>query len=122
MKKMISLLVVIGVISGCSTISKLTVKEYTSSSGQKVTAGRYKPEADNQCQLRRKMASSWGFKGRMDPDRRYDEIVMQAVGKADELKANYIFIDVPSGSGDGGIDKNNSYAGIYYYHCQNPPN
>ncbi|MBI1424441.1 MAG: hypothetical protein GC149_13435 [Gammaproteobacteria bacterium] len=121
MNKVLSLLLVMGVMSGCSTISKLTVKEYTNSSGQKVTAGRYKPEADNQCQLRRKMASSWGFEGRMDPDKRFEEIAMTAVEKAAGLKANYIYIVVPSGDSDGGVDKNNSYADIYYYYCKNPP-
>ncbi|MEJ2361538.1 MAG: hypothetical protein P8Z75_08945 [Gammaproteobacteria bacterium] len=121
MKKMLSLLVAISVVSACSTISKLTVKEYTTSSGQKVTAGRYKPEAENQCQRRKKSSASWGFKGHLDPDGRYNEIVMQAVERAPSLKANYVYIHVPSSAGGGEGDINYSLAGVIYYHCQNPP-
>jgi uncharacterized protein YceK len=121
MKKAINLLVVISVISGCSTISKLTIKEYTNSSGHKVTAGRYKPEADNQCQQRKKLSASWGFQGRLDPDARYDEIVMQAVDRASALNANYVYVVVPTGISDRG-DVDASVADIYYYHCKNQPN
>jgi len=122
MKKALSLLVVIGVISGCSTFSKLTIKEYTNSSGQKVSAGRYKPEADNQCQLRKKLSASWGFKGHLDPDERYNEIVMQAIDRASSLNANYVYIIVPSSVSGGEGDMNDSVAYTYYYNCKNPPN
>lgn len=121
MKKTISLLVVIGVISGCSTISKLTIKEYTNSSGHKVIAGRYKPEAENQCQQRKKASASWGFKGHLDPDGRYNEIVMQAIERAPSLKANYVYIVLPNNTSVGGVDVNYSAADIYYYKCNNPP-
>jgi len=106
-------------VSACSTISKLTVKEYTNTSGQKVVAGRYKPEADNQCQLRKKAGASWGFKGRLDPDGRYNEVVMQAIERAPSLQANYVYVVVPTGAGDG--DVNSTIASIYYYQCKNPP-
>lgn len=122
MKKALGLVVVFALMSGCSTISKLTINEYTNSSGQKVTAGRYKPEADNQCQLRKKLSASWGFQGRLDPDARYEEIVMKSINRVSSFHANYVYIVVPTGIRGGEGDVDSSVADIYYYHCKNPPN
>lgn len=121
MKNTISLLVVIGLISGCSAMSKLTVKEYTASSGQKVAVGRYKPEADNQCKIQKKLSAGWGFNGKLDPDGTYNDIVRTAVARAPSHHANYVYVVIPTGMSSEGSDVSNSVAYTYYYNCKNPP-
>ena len=120
--KRMTIVVLAGMLSACSTIGQLTVKDYQAKSGQRVMAGQAEPKAEYQCQKLAQERHDWGMKGNMDKAGATQRVTAAAVEAAPGRGANYAHIMPPSDTSIGGININAfKDAQVAYYKCAGLP-
>jgi len=109
-------------LAACQTMGGLTVKDYTSKSGQRVMAGQAEPKAEYNCQKLAQEKQDWGLKGNMDKVGATERVTATAVENAPGKGANYAYIMAPAQMGIGAVNVNAfSDAQVAYYKCNNLP-
>jgi hypothetical protein len=121
-KKRMTIVVVAGMLTACSTIGQLTVKDYQARSGQRVMAGQAEPKAGYQCQKLAQERHDWGMKGNMDKAGATQRVTAAAVEAAPGRGANYAHVMPPSDTSIGGVNINTfKDAQVAYYKCASLP-
>jgi hypothetical protein len=121
-KKRMTIVVLAGMLTACSTIGQLTVKDYQAKSGQRVMAGQAEPKADYQCQKVAQERHDWGMKGNMDKAGATQRVTSAAVEAAPGRGANYAHVMPPSDASIGGVNINAfKDAQVAYYKCASLP-
>ena len=121
-KNRMTIVVLAGMLSACSTIGQLTVKDYQAKSGQRVMAGQAEPKADYQCQKLAQERHDWGMKGNMDKAGATQRVTAAAVDAAPGRGANYAHVMPPSDTSIGGVNINAfKDAQVAYYKCASLP-
>jgi hypothetical protein len=121
-KKRMTIVVVTGMLTACSTIGQLTVKDYQARSGQRVMAGQAEPKGDYQCQKLAQERHDWGMKGNMDKAGATQRVTAAAVEAAPGRGANYAHVMPPSDTSIGGVNINTfKDAQVAYYKCASLP-
>jgi hypothetical protein len=116
-----SVLMGLGLV-GCSAVGQLTVKDYKSSSGQRVVAGQAEPKAEYGCQRVTQESQDWGLGGNMNRAGATQRITQAAVDSAPAKGANYVHIITPSEASLGGFNVNAfKDAQVVYYKCASLP-
>ena len=109
-------------LTACQTMGGLTVKDYTSKSGQRVMAGQAEPKAEYGCQKLAQEKEAWGVSGSMNTVSAMERVTSAAVEKAPGKGGNYAYIMAPSQVGVGGMNVNAfSDAQVAYYKCNSLP-
>ena len=109
-------------LTACQTMGGLTVKDYTSKSGQRVMAGQAEPKAEYGCQKLAQEKEAWGVSGSMNTVSAMERVTSAAVEKAPGRGGNYAYIMAPSQVGVGGMNVNAfSDAQVAYYKCNSLP-
>ena len=126
MKKTSHLLLFIGLsafaLSGCSSLSKLTIQENKGAGGEKIVVGQYKPKEENAGAAKKTEKQGWGLSGHFNPIGTRGKIVKSAVETAPKEKANYVYMDIPAQVTVMGIPLNLfSKAEVTYYDCKKVP-
>jgi hypothetical protein len=117
-----TIVVLAGMLSACSTIGQLTVKDYQAKSGQRVMAGQAEPKAEYQCQKLAQERHDWGMKGNMDKAGATQRVTAAAVDAAPGRGANYAHVMPPSDTSIGGVNINAfKDAQVAYYKCASLP-
>jgi len=121
-RKRMTIVVLAGILSACSTIGQLTVKDYQAKSGQRVMAGQAEPKAEYQCQKLAQERHDWGMKGNMDKAGATQRVTAAAVEAAPGRGANYAQVMPPSDTSIGGVNINAfKDAQVAYYKCASLP-
>ena len=121
-KKHMTIVVLAGLLTACSTIGQLTVKDYQAKSGQRVMAGQAEPKADYQCQKLAQERHDWGMKGNLDKAGATQRVTAAAVEAAPGRGANYAHVMPPSDTSIGGVNINTfKDAQVAYYKCASLP-
>ena len=121
-KKRMTIVVLAGMLSACSTVGQLTVKDYQAKSGQRVMAGQAEPKAEYQCQKLAQERHDWGMKGNMDKAGATQRVTAAAVEAAPGRGANYAHVMPPSDTSIGGVNINAfKDAQVAYYKCASLP-
>jgi hypothetical protein len=121
-KNRMTIVVLAGMLSACSTIGQLTVKDYQAKSGQRVMAGQAEPKAEYQCQKLAQERHDWGMKGNMDKAGATQRVTAAAVDAAPGRGANYAHVMPPSDTSIGGVNINAfKDAQVAYYKCASLP-
>jgi hypothetical protein len=121
-KNRMTIVVLAGMLSACSTIGQLTVKDYQAKSGQRVMAGQAEPKADYQCQKLAQERHDWGMKGNLDKSGATQRVTAAAVEAAPGRGANYAHVMPPSDTSIGGVNINAfKDAQVVYYKCASLP-
>jgi hypothetical protein len=121
-KKRMTIVVLAGMLSACSTIGQLSVKDYQAKSGQRVMAGQAEPKADYHCQKLAQERHDWGMKGNMDKAGATQRVTAAAVEAAPGRGANYAHVMPPSDTSIGGVNINTfKDAQVAYYKCASLP-
>src|SRR3954447_2318846 len=109
-------------LAACQTMGGLTVKDYTSKSGQRVMAGQAEPKAEYGCQKLAQEKEAWGVSGSMNTVSAIERVTSSAVEKAPGRGGNYAYIMAPSQVGVGGMNVNAfSDPQVTYYKCKGLP-
>lgn len=121
-KNRMTIVVLAGMLSACSTIGQLTVKDYQAKSGQRVMAGQAEPKAEYQCQKLAQERHDWGMKGNMDKAGATQRVTAAAVEAAPGRGANYAHVMPPSDTSIGGVNINAfKDAQVAYFKCASLP-
>jgi hypothetical protein len=121
-KNRMTIVVVAGMLTACSTIGQLTVKDYQAKSGQRVMAGQAEPKAEYQCQKLAQERHDWGMKGNLDKAGATQRVTAAAVDAAPGRGANYAHVMPPSDTSVGGVNINTfKDAQVAYYKCASLP-
>lgn len=122
LKNRMTIVVLAGMLSACSTIGQLTVKDYQAKSGQRVMAGQAEPKAEYQCQKLAQERHDWGMKGNMDKAGATQRVTAAAIEAAPGRGANYAHVMPPSDTSIGGVNINAfKDAQVAYYKCASLP-
>ncbi len=106
------------VLSGCSAIGRLTVRDYTASNGEHVMIGQAEPESDYQCTKIAQETEAWGLTGNMDKAAAVERMREVALEKMPPRHANYAYLMVPSETSIMGFNINAfDDAEVAYYRC-----
>ena len=109
-------------LAGCSAIGRLTVKDYTAKSGERVMAGQAEPKDEYNCRKLSQEEQDWGLSGNMDKAAAMERVTTVAVDTAPKKGANYAYVIAPSEVGVLGFNVNAfSDAEVAYYQCANLP-
>lgn len=116
----------LAMLAGCSSIQqsmgRLTVKDYTAKSGQRVMAGQAEPKDEYGCTKLVQEKEDFGLSGSMNKTAAIERITQVAVDAAPSKGANYAYVIVPSESSVMGFNVNAfSDAEVAYYKCSNLP-
>lgn len=121
-KNRMTIVVLAGMLSACSTIGQLTVKDYQAKSGQRVMAGQAEPKADYRCDKLAQERHDWGMKGNLDKAGATQRVTAAAVEAAPGRGANYAHVMPPSDTSIGGVNINTfKDAQVVYYKCASLP-
>src|SRR5688572_30390670 len=121
-KNSMSIVVLAGMLSACSTIGQLTVKDYQAKTGQRVMAGQAEPKAEYRCQKLAQEKRDWGITGNMDRVGAIQKVTAVAVETAASKGSNYAHIMTPAQVNVGMLNVNAfSDARVAYYRCANLP-
>jgi hypothetical protein len=121
-KKRTTIVVLAGMLTACSTIGQLSVKDYQAKSGQRVMAGQAEPKAEYQCQKLAQERHDWGMKGNLDKAGATQRVTASAVEAAPGRGANYAHVMPPSDTSIGGVNINTfKDAQVAYYKCASLP-
>lgn len=123
MLKQISIIVPVALsLTACSAIGRLTVKDYTAASGERVMAGQAEPKSEYDCRKLAQEEQDWGLSGNMDKATAMERVTRVAVDTAPGKGANYAYIIAPSETSIMGFNVNAfSDAEVAYYRCENLP-
>lgn len=109
-------------VAGCSAIGRLTVKDHTAKSGERVMAGQAEPKDEYNCRKLSQEEQDWGLSGNMDKAAAMERVTSVAVETAPKKGANYAYIIAPSETSILGFNVNAfSDAEVAYYQCANLP-
>ena len=109
-------------LCACSTLGRLTVKDYTAASGERVMAGQAEPKSEYDCRKLAQEEQDWGLSGNMDKAAAMERVTRVAVDTAPGKGANYAYIIAPSETSVMGFNVNAfSDAEVAYYRCERLP-
>ena len=121
-KNRMTIVVLAGMLTACSTVGQLTVKDYQAKSGQRVMAGQAEPKADYRCDKLAQERHDWGMKGNLDKAGATQRVTAAAVEAAPGRGANYAHVMPPSDTSIGGVNINTfKDAQVVYYKCASLP-
>ncbi|HKU16485.1 MAG TPA: hypothetical protein VJQ52_18995 [Steroidobacteraceae bacterium] len=107
---------------GCNTMGRITVKDYTAASGERVMAGQAEPKSEYQCQQVAKEDHDWGVKESMNKAGAIQALTQAAVQAAPGKGANYAFLNVPGEATVGIVNVNAlNDPEVLYYKCASLP-
>ena len=109
-------------VAGCSTMGRITVKDYTAASGQRVMAGQAEPKSEYQCQKLLEEAHDWGMKESMNKAAAIEKLTQAAVAAAPGKGANYAYLHLPGEATVGALNVNAfNDPEVIYYKCASLP-
>lgn len=109
-------------VAACTTLGRLTVKDYTAKTGERVMAGQAEPKDDYNCRKISQEDQNWGLSGNMNKSEAMERVTEVAVNAAPSKGANYVYVIAPAEVGVMGFNVNAfSDAEVAYYHCSNLP-
>jgi hypothetical protein len=118
----LSLAFVAVLLSACSAVGQLTVKNYQAKTGERVLAGQAEPKSEYKCEKLSQETKEWGFKGNLDRATATERVTQGAVDAAPAKGANYVYVMTPSEKSIGGFNVNAfSDAQLAYFKCSNLP-
>src|SRR6187401_3726292 len=82
-------------LAGCSTMGRITVKDYTAASGQRVMAGQAEPKSEYQCRKLLEEEHDWGMKESVNKAGAIEQLTQTAVQAAPGKGANYAYLHIP---------------------------
>ena len=117
-----SVLPLLAVLAGCNTVGRITVKDYTAASGQRVMVGQAEPKSEYQCRKLLEEEHDWGMKESMNKPAAIEKLTRTAVEAAPGKGANYAFVQVP-GETTVGVVNVNAFKDpkVAYYKCASLP-
>ncbi|HEX7046116.1 MAG TPA: hypothetical protein VF275_00905 [Gammaproteobacteria bacterium] len=122
LKKIVIMIGLMLAVTACSAIGRLTVKDHTADSGERVMAGQAEPRDEYNCRKVAQEEQDWGLTGNMNKAAAMERITEVAVNTAPEKDANYAFIIAPAETSIMGFNVNAfSDAEVAYYRCENLP-
>lgn len=121
----VSLVVLASLLASCSTMGRITVKDYQAKTGERVMAGQAEPKDAYACEQISKEAvdKNWGLKaGLFNQAEAIERITAAAVDAAPAKGANYAHVILPSEFGTGGLNLN-ALRDVYvaHYKCASLP-
>lgn len=120
--KYIAIIAAVAALAGCSTLGRLTAKDYTSSSGQRVLVAQAEPESGYACNEVGQVTHDWGFSQRSNQGAAMEKLRQTAADEAAAKGANYAYVDIPSDSSFMGFNVNAfKDAKVTYYKCDSLP-
>lgn len=110
------------VLVGCNTMGRITVKDYTAASGERVMAGQAEPRGEYQCQKLVQEDHDWGVKESVGKAAAIEKLTQTAVQAAPGKGANYAYLHLP-GDVTVGIVNVNAFNDpeVVYYKCASLP-
>src|SRR4029450_8430677 len=90
-----SIIPLIALLTGCNTMGRITVKDYTAASGQRVMAGQAEPKGEYQCRKLVEEEHDWGVKESVDKAGAIERLTQTAVQAAPGKGANYAYLHLP---------------------------
>lgn len=122
LKNLAVLAMILMTVTACSAIGRLTVKDYTADSGERVMAGQAEPKDEYDCRKVAQEAQDWGLSGNMDKAAAMERVTKVAVDTAPGKGANYAYIIAPGETSIMGFNVNAfSDAEVAYYRCNSLP-
>ena len=126
MRRLLPVALLAVAVGACSamqnSVGRLTVKDYTSKSGQRVMAGQAEPRTEYNCRTLVQERQDWGLKGNMDKAASIERVTAVAVDSAPGKGANYAHVIVPSQTSVMGFNVNAfKDAQVGYYKCASLP-
>jgi hypothetical protein len=117
-----SVIPLIALLAGCNTMGRITVKDYTAASGQRVMVGQAEPKGEYQCRKLLEEEHDWGMKESVDKAGAIERLTQAAVQAAPGKGANYAYLHLP-GEATVGIVNVNAFNDpeVVYYQCGNLP-
>ena len=110
------------VLAGCNTMGRITVKDYTAASGQRVMAGQAEPKSEYQCQKLVEEGHDWGMKESMNKAGAIEQLTRTAVDAAPGKGANYAYLHLPGEANVGSLNVNAfNDPEVVYYKCASLP-
>jgi hypothetical protein len=109
-------------VAGCGTMGRITVKDFTATSGQRVMAGQAEPNSEYQCQKLVEEAHDWGMKESMNKAAAIEKLTQAAVEAAPGKGANYAYLHLPGEANVGALNINAfNDPEVIYYKCASLP-
>lgn len=107
---------------GCNTLGRITVKDYTAASGQRVMAGQAEPKSEYQCQKLVEEEHDWGVKESLNKAAAIEQLTQTAVQAAPGKGANYAYLHLPGEATVGIVNVNAlNDPEVVYYKCASLP-
>ncbi|HET7675348.1 MAG TPA: hypothetical protein VFL54_07490 [Gammaproteobacteria bacterium] len=120
--KYIGVAAAVAALAACSTLGRLTAKDYTSNSGQRVLVAQAEPESGYACSELGQETHDWGFSQRSNQGAAMEKLRQDAADEAASKGANYAYVDIPSDSSVMGFNVNAfKDATVTYYKCASLP-
>ncbi|HET7308364.1 MAG TPA: hypothetical protein VFK24_11225 [Gammaproteobacteria bacterium] len=121
-QKYLAVFAAVAMIAGCSTMGRLTAKNYTSKSGSRVLVAQAEPKADYACTKLAQEKQDWGFSQRMNQGAAMEKLRTTAVETAAAKGANYAYVMIPAQKSILGFNVNAfDDAQVAYYRCAQLP-
>jgi hypothetical protein len=109
-------------VAGCNSLAKYSIEQRRTPAGTFLAIGQFQPEKEHGCKTLKEEKQPWGMAGKMDPMGKRKELIEKSLPTADKLKANYVFVDLPSETSVMGVNVNAfADAKVHYYACQKVP-
>jgi len=122
LKRYCSIVTLAVLLVGCSTMGRITVKDYTAASGQRVMAGQAEPKSEYQCQKLLEETHDWGMKESMNKAGAIEKLTQTAVEAAPGKGANYAYLHLPGEANVGALNVNAfNDPEVIYYKCASLP-
>ncbi len=117
-----SIIPLAAVLAGCNTMGRITVKDYTAASGQRVMVGQAEPKSEYQCQKLVEEEHDWGMKESVNKAAAIEQLTQTAVQAAPGKGANYAYLHLP-GEATVGVVNVNAFNDpeVVYYKCASLP-
>jgi hypothetical protein len=118
----ISVVPLAALLVGCNTMGRITVKDYTAASGQRVMAGQAEPKSEYQCQKLAEEEHDWGVKESLNKPAAIEQLTQAAVQAAPGKGANYAYLRLPGEATVGIVNVNAlNDPEVVYYKCGSLP-
>lgn len=117
-----SVIPLLALLAGCNTMGRITVKDYTAASGERVMVGQAEPKGEYQCSKLVEEEHDWGMKESMNKPAAIEKLTQAAVQAAPGKGANYAYLHLP-GEATVGIVNVNAFNDpeVVYYKCASLP-
>ena len=109
-------------LAGCNTMGRITVKDHTAPSGQRVMVGQAEPKSEYHCQKLLQEEHDWGVKESVNKAAAIERLTQAAVEAAPGKGSNYAYLHLP-GEATVGIVNVNAFNDpeVVYYNCASLP-